>query len=378
MAHCLPVARPESALVDLTAAVRALAEYHSIPDVRDVRDKAAAIGRYLRQQRYGLQAQNEAAELKLRAERRLGELLAETVDHGGDRRSKSHRTTLNGLPEGVSKTQSSRWQRIARVPLRDFEKYVKDVKDSGEELTTAGLLDLAKSLEKDRTRRRRLRDARKFAQTYRPGEDMGVITGDMAALEDRLEDGSVDLVLSDPPFGHESVPLYGRLAALGARKLRPGGLCLAYCGKLYLPDVFKQMGQHLVYWWEFAIRFNGLHYRAHARGVQEHWRPIVAFAKPPVRPAPEDVSDLLQGGGRVKGLHPWQQPETEAHYLIRHLTEPGGLVVDPFAGSGTTCAAAQATGRRWLATEVDADTAAVARRRLGDTSLPSGRPGDGG
>src|SRR5262249_33480356 len=40
-------------------------------------------------------------------------------------------------------------------------------------------------------------------------------------------------------------------------------------------------------------------------------------------------------------------------YMIDRLTDPGGLVVDPYSGSGTTLAAAKAMGRRWLGTEID-------------------------
>jgi DNA modification methylase len=58
-------------------------------------------------------------------------------------------------------------------------------------------------------------------------------------------------------------------------------------------------------------------------------------------------------------------------YLIEHLTEPGDLVVDPTAGSGTVLAAARATGRRWLGAELDPETAALARARL--AGAPAGK-----
>src|SRR5436309_2262552 len=67
---------------------RSLAEVKDVPEAKDIRDKAQAIQHYLRQQGYCLAAQNDAAELKLRAERRLGDLLAETVRHEGGRPAK--------------------------------------------------------------------------------------------------------------------------------------------------------------------------------------------------------------------------------------------------------------------------------------------------
>ncbi len=58
----------------------------------------------------------------LRAERRIGELLAETVEKGGDRRSKSYDATLiSRLPDDVTRSQSSRWQRVASIPEPEFE-----------------------------------------------------------------------------------------------------------------------------------------------------------------------------------------------------------------------------------------------------------------
>jgi len=62
-----------------------------------------------------LEMQNQCAEIKLRAERRAGEILKDTIQHGGDRRSetRSHDATLKD--SGINKSQSSRWQKIADV-----------------------------------------------------------------------------------------------------------------------------------------------------------------------------------------------------------------------------------------------------------------------
>ena len=60
----------------LETARRLLAEVRSVDDARAIRDVAEAARIYARQARLGLEAQNDAAEIKLRAERKLGELLA--------------------------------------------------------------------------------------------------------------------------------------------------------------------------------------------------------------------------------------------------------------------------------------------------------------
>jgi hypothetical protein len=128
------------------------------------------------------------------------------------------------------------------------------------------------------------------------------------------------------------------------------------------------MGKHLKYWWMFAIQFAGQHCAIHPRHIQNKWKPILAYAKPPARRASDWLSDLLEGGGRDKEHHDWGQDESEVEYLIQRLTEPGQLVVDPFCGGGQIPAACKALGRKWLATERDRNTALVARKRLAEMS----------
>ena len=60
------------------------------------------------------QIQNDVLELKLRAERRLGELIGETVKPGNPQLL--HDETIGRLPQGVSRTQSHRYQEAASVP----------------------------------------------------------------------------------------------------------------------------------------------------------------------------------------------------------------------------------------------------------------------
>jgi hypothetical protein len=96
-----------------------------------------------------LDVQNRAAALKLRAERRAGELLSEAGfgKQGGDRKSSC---TLQLDSFGVEKTQSHRWQKLASLPEDEFETYIDETVEAGKELTTAGALRLAKSAAKPR------------------------------------------------------------------------------------------------------------------------------------------------------------------------------------------------------------------------------------
>ena len=66
----------DNPLAKLELARRLLAETRSVDEVKMIRNLGEAARVYARQARLGLEAQNDAAEIKLRAERRLGELLA--------------------------------------------------------------------------------------------------------------------------------------------------------------------------------------------------------------------------------------------------------------------------------------------------------------
>ncbi|HEV8713505.1 MAG TPA: hypothetical protein VGX03_11850 [Candidatus Binatia bacterium] len=81
---------------------------------------------YLQQRDGSGEAARLAGELKLRAERRLGELLKETVRPGNPQLS--HDTTIGRLPDRVSRDQSSRWQTIAELPDEDFEREIAEKK----------------------------------------------------------------------------------------------------------------------------------------------------------------------------------------------------------------------------------------------------------
>jgi len=170
------------------------------------------------------------------------------------------------------------------------------------------------------------------------------------------------LFFTDPPY--DNVRLYAGLARLAQQKLKPGGLCLAYAGQLRLPEVFAAMGEHLDYYWQFAVGHTGPRTRVWARKVSNGFKPVVVFAKRPAPTKPEHdwVADFIPGT-KDKVHHDWGQGAGEAEYWISRLTMPGALVVDPFVGGGTIAVACKATGRRFLGTEIDPGIAAAARAR---------------
>ncbi|MGA2065699.1 MAG: DNA methyltransferase [Thermoguttaceae bacterium] len=229
---------------------------------------------------------------------------------------------------------------------------------NGHPLGSGELHGLLNEVKKEQRRRA----AAGFSQ--QSNDDGDILVGDLGVLWERLKDAEADIFLTDPPYAE--VALYERLAELAAAKLKPGGLCLAYTGQCRLPEVMAAMAKYLTYWWEFGIEFAGAHCAIYPKHIQNAWKPILAYGKPPLQPAPEWLSDLLQGGGRDKEHHDWGQDQSEVEYLLEKLTQSGELVVEPFAGGGSVPAAAKKMGRRWIATEIDETTALIARKRLSE------------
>lgn len=138
----------ETSIQTLTAVKNRLAEAKTLDDVLDIRDKAEAVRVYAQAARLGLEIQNEAAEVKIRAERKAGEMLAEMPKAQGASvegwKTRSHDvTTLEDM--GIEKMQSSRWQAIASLPDAEFEKHITETKGDGKELTSSGVIRYSKS-----------------------------------------------------------------------------------------------------------------------------------------------------------------------------------------------------------------------------------------
>ncbi len=173
----------DAQLAYLDEATRALAAATAVEDVKDVRDKAAALARYYRQRGQSVEAHASAVTLTRRAERRLGALLAETVRPGGDTRLPlSQRATL---PADITRSQSSRWQRIASVPDPAFEAYLAAGRENPDRLTSAGLLRLAK------------RAAHAERRRMAPIREAGIVT-DLAALA--ASGVRFGTIYADPPW----------------------------------------------------------------------------------------------------------------------------------------------------------------------------------
>jgi hypothetical protein len=126
-------------LILYDAMCKAIQAAHDIDEVKEIHDKARAIEIYGRQAK-NKKAERQAREIRLRAERRAGQLLREIQKAKGGRpiQNQSHDATsfpLTLSKLNISKTQSSRWQQLADVPEAVFEAAV-----AGGDATTTGIV----------------------------------------------------------------------------------------------------------------------------------------------------------------------------------------------------------------------------------------------
>ena len=143
-------------LMHLDAARKAIQKAASVDDAKGIRDKAEALRVYAKQSGQSLELQNVCAEIKLRAERRGGEILSEMEKNPGARGKgvRFHdRTALRLTDLGISKMQSHRWQKIAGISEKEFEAFLAKRKAELKELTSVSLLRLAKEIERQAKRK---------------------------------------------------------------------------------------------------------------------------------------------------------------------------------------------------------------------------------
>jgi len=142
-------------LIKLSQARQWLAEAKTFKDIRRVRDIAKAAEAYARAAGLGRELQNEAAEIRLLAERKSGEKLTQMEKNPGTRTDGSGSSvkeppreipTLASL--GIDKKQSAAWQKLAAIAEPQFEQSMAHIIDRGDRLTATGVTREATGLNK--------------------------------------------------------------------------------------------------------------------------------------------------------------------------------------------------------------------------------------
>ena len=183
-----------------------------------------------------------------------------------------------------------------------------------------------------------------------------------------LDDGSVDLILTDPPYPKKFEHLFAQMAEVAASKLKVGGSLVTLCGHHQVIRVGHEMSLHLRFWWCGGMLHTTLK-RLAGKWVCIQGKPMLWYVRERRRVGDTQCPiDYMEGGGKDKRFHAWGQPVHWFKHWIERLTNPGDLVVDPFIGGGTTAVAAVELGRRCIGAELDPEQYAVAMDRLKDIS----------
>jgi site-specific DNA-methyltransferase (adenine-specific) len=194
-----------------------------------------------------------------------------------------------------------------------------------------------------------------------------MLAGDIVDRAADLAPASVDLIVTDPPYPTELLPLWSDLAEVAGRLLKPQAILVALSGKIILPDVIDRLREHLAYGWVYCQPLPGSSSRILARHVGQEWKPWLAFSNGPWPSGRVDWHpDILDGHPLSKDRFHWEQSTGPAVQLIHYLAPENGLVLDPFAGTATYGVAALQTGRRFIGIEVDHDRYQTCCERLYD------------
>jgi len=211
--------------------------------------------------------------------------------------------------------------------------------------------------------------------------------GDARVLMEQLPGGSVDLIVTDPPFaidftaqrfnynrtgsnvieGYREIPsgeyrgFTHRWIDQAARVLSPSGSMYVFSGWNRLRDILEGIDvaglttiNHLIWKYQFGV-FTKNKY------VTSHYH-ILFVVK--LDHYPEDVWMINREYWKGKKKTPTKLPRELVQKIIRYSSNAGDLVLDPFLGSGTVAVVARQEGRHFLGFEIVPEYVAFARDAL--------------
>lgn len=355
-------------LVNIEAAKQLLYEARDIQEVTSIRDYAEAVRLVARQAKAGLEVQNEAAEIKLRAERRAGEMLASIDRESGKQTSSADRTRYQETLEGaeIGRSSAHNWQRIASIPETEFEQHIESTKTRHKELTTAGIVRKAKELRQEQRRNAAIEKGKALTGL---SSQCSIFHGDGMEYLWLKEKGSIDLIITDPPYPREYLPLFDELADASAHALKPGGSLLVLCGQSYMPEIMASMTPHLTYQWMLSyLTPGGQSVQLWQRQVNTFWKPVLWFVNGDY--SGQWIGDVVKSAvnDNDKRFHEWGQSVSGMVDLVGRFAKSGNVIVDPFCGAGTTGIAALRHGCQFVGVDIDEEQVMIALGRLHDES----------
>ena len=201
--------------------------------------------------------------------------------------------------------------------------------------------------------------------------------GDMEILGGQIPDESVDAIFTDPEYIAESWEnAYARLGEMASRVLKPYGFLFTYAPQAHLDEIMdllrysvtnKSSKRALQYFWIIQSLNKGPHQKAYKWNAICKHKPILVFQKAAgfddLHGSRRCFSDVVNGY-RQKAYHQWQQSVHDVLGIISRFMAPGEILLDPYAGTGTSLIAANLLGMEWIGFEIEPKTHAIAVREL--------------
>lgn len=279
-------------------------------------------------------------------------------DSGGPVPQKSAKPPIDTRKE-IAKVAGLSHDTIAKTKL--INEYADEETKTKLRENKVSINRVAKDI-KDANQKASRHEKRQQSVKTAPESDKRIIVGDFRELADIITDDSLSLIFTDPPYNKKSRDLFDGLGSFAADKLSVGGSLICYVGQTQIPEAIEALRCHLRYWWVICCIHSGGANLMNEYGIRCGWKAVLWFVKG-TRDDKENIVSDTMSGGREKQSHDWQQSQTEAEYWIESLCPPNGIVCDPFLGGGTTGAAANVLGRKWIGFEIDKTQASIAAER---------------
>ena len=196
--------------------------------------------------------------------------------------------------------------------------------------------------------------------------------GDCLEYMRTLPDGSVDAVVTDPPYGIERFSKgfgYTRFVGYGAEKT---GLTWDVKPSQIVIDAVLQLGKVRIIWGSNNFTLPP----SQGFFVWDKFQTVDNFASAELAycDAPGVTAKVfrypIHNHNQTQKCHPTQKPiELMMWCMDQARIPPGATVFDPFMGSGTTGVACVRTGRNFIGCEIDPTYYAIAQRRIAEAQL---------
>jgi len=222
-----------------------------------------------------------------------------------------------------------------------------------------------KQLEREAKKKQR---ANRVRGRYRKPDDhvpIRLYHSDFRDLEEvgRIEPGSVDLVLTDVPYNKQFTRQFDELAEFSARVLKDGGIFCVYVGVIQVADAIKSFTQHLEYRATAFSSWLGDGPVIQPLQCVTQNTPVLIFSKGKWTRTTRWYNSFHNSVAEQE-LHEWQKPLTDVEHWLMSFSDPGDLICDPCAGSGSTAAVCRRQGRQFVGGDIDRDAVRLAQTRL--------------